>query len=135
MKIHELMTRSLKTIGAEATLVEAAQMMRELDVGLLPVSDGTRAVGMLTDRDIVVRAVAKGNDPARTCVREAITPHVCTIFADQDVSDAGEVMANEQVRRLLVVDRDHVAVGVLTLGDLIRGAAAAAAETALEGVT
>jgi CBS domain-containing protein len=135
MKIHEIMSRTLKTIPPEATIVEAAQLMRELDVGVLPVSDGTRAVGMLTDRDIVVRAVASYRDLAQTCVRDFITTHVCSIFADQDVADAGELMADEQVRRLLVVDRDHVAVGIVTLGDLVRGAAAAAAETAMEGVT
>jgi CBS domain-containing protein len=134
MQVKELMTKSVKTIEAGATLQEAAQMMRELDVGVLPVSNGGKPTGMLTDRDIVVRALADSRDPTQTCVQDIITPRVCSILEDRDVQEAAELMAKEQVRRLLVVDEQRRAVGILSLGDLSRGSAETAAETAMEGV-
>lgn len=134
MKVQELMTKSVKTIEAGATLQEAAQMMRELDVGVLPVSNGGQPTGMLTDRDIVVRALADSRDPTQTCVQDVITPRVCSILKDRDVQEAAELMAKEQVRRLLVVDEQQRAVGILSLGDLSRGSAESAAETAMAGV-
>ncbi len=134
MQVSELMTKAVQTIEAGATLQEAAQMMRDLDVGVLPVSDGGRPTGMLTDRDIVIRAVADSRDPVQTCVRDVITPRVCSIDAEQEVSEAAELMAKEQVRRLLVVDKQQRAVGIISLGDLSRGSAEDAAETAMQGV-
>lgn len=134
MLVSELMTKAVKTIQAEATLQEAAQMMRDLDVGILPVAEGGRPTGMLTDRDIVIRALADSLDPRQTRVRDVITPRVCSIYAEQEIEDAAELMAKEQVRRLLVVDQQQRAVGIISLGDLSRGSAEDAAETALEGV-
>lgn len=134
MQVSELMTKTVKTIDAGATLQEAAQLMRDLDVGILPVADGGRPTGMLTDRDIVIRALAEARDPRQTRVRDVITPRVFSILEERDVEEAAELMAKEQVRRLLVVDAQQRAVGIISLGDLSRGSAEDAAETALEGV-
>lgn len=120
MQVQELMTKNVKVIDSTATLHEAAEMMRDADIGVLPVADGGRPIGMLTDRDIVVRALADWKDPAQTRVRDVITPRVRTIYADRDVSEAAELMAKEQIRRLLVLDHQQVPVGILSLGDIGR---------------
>ncbi len=118
MQVQELMSKNVKLIEGTASLLEAAEVMRDQDVGVLPVSDGGRTIGMLTDRDIVVRALADYKDPAQTQVREVITPRVSTVYFDQDVSEAAELMAKDQVRRLLVLDRQQKPVGILSLGDV-----------------
>jgi CBS domain-containing protein len=118
MQVQELMTRNVKVIDSTATLLEAAELMRDQDIGALPVGDAGRPIGMLTDRDMVVRALAENKDPAQTRVREIITPRLATIYEDQDVSDAAELMAKEQVRRLLVLNHDKAPVGILSLGDI-----------------
>lgn len=135
MQVQQFMTKTVEFVSPTTTLAEAATLMRELDVGVLPVGDGGRATGMLTDRDIVVRAIAENRDPAQTRVGEVVTPRVCTVYADQDVEDAANLMSREQVRRLLVIDRDQRPVGIVSLGDLSRGQAGDAAEVALDGIT
>lgn len=135
MQISELMTRTVATIDAAATLSEAAEIMRDLDVGILPVGDRGTPTGMLTDRDIVIRAVADNKDPAQTLVREIITPRVCSIYADQEAEAAAELMAKEQVRRLLVIDHEQRPVGILSLGDLSRHASDGEVVTAAHGVS
>jgi CBS domain-containing protein len=118
MLVREVMTRGVETIAADSTLQDAAQKMKDLDVGPLPVCEGGRLVGMLTDRDITVRSTAEGLDPWTTKVREAMTPEVVSCFADQDVSEAARLMKEKKVRRLPVLDRDRRLVGILALGDL-----------------
>lgn len=136
MQVQELMTKNVKVIDSTATLHEAAEMMRDADIGVLPVADAGRPIGMLTDRDIVVRALADYKDPAQTRVRDVITPRVRTIYADRDVNEAAELMAKEQIRRLLVLDHHQVPVGILSLGDLGRGdSASTQAAHALHGVS
>ena len=110
--------------------------MRDQDLGALPVADAGRAIGMLTDRDIVVRAIAEAKDPAQTRVREVITPRLTTIFADRDVREAADLMAKDQVRRLLVIDHQQMPVGILSLGDIARSNAVAdSGAQALQGVS
>jgi CBS domain-containing protein len=92
--------------------------MSQVDVGPLPVCEGERLVGMLTDRDIIVRVVAKGYDPQTTRVREVMTPEVVSCCEDQDVQTAAQLMAARQIRRLPVLDRDQLLVGILSLADL-----------------
>lgn len=136
MQVQELMTKNVKVIDSTATLQEAAEMMRDSDIGALPVADGGRPIGMLTDRDIVVRAIADLKDPAQTRVRDVITPRLRTIYADRDISEAAELMAKEQIRRLLVIDRQQSPVGILSLGDIGRESAAMnGAAKALQGVS
>jgi CBS domain-containing protein len=124
MQVSQLMTTPVLSVESSATLVEAAGMMRDADTGALPVLEGGRPIGMLTDRDIVVRAIAAEKDPIQTTVREVITPRVTTIYDDQEVEEAAKLMADDQVRRLLVISRDQRPLGVLSLGDLARSESA-----------
>lgn len=135
MRVEQAMSKSLTCISPATTLAEAAAIMRELDVGVLPVGGDGHPVGMLTDRDIVVRAIADSKNPVSVRVGDVITPRVCTIYVDQDVADASEIMSQEQVRRLLVLDRNETPVGILSLGDLSRASADEPAQVAMEGVT
>src|SRR5947208_71221 len=112
------MTLDVAVTRPDATLAEAAEQMKTLDVGLLPVCDGDYLVGMLTDRDITVRAAAAGSDPTTTLVVDTMTPDVIYCYADQEVEEAARVMQEKQIRRLLVLDRDKRLVGIVSLGDL-----------------
>jgi CBS domain-containing protein len=118
MQLKDAMTHGTEVINPEATLQEAARKMQRLDVGPLPVCDGDRLVGMLTDRDITVRAVAEGCDPTTTTVREAMTPELLYCFEDQDVQEAARLMSQYQVRRLPILNRNKRLVGMVSLGDL-----------------
>jgi CBS domain-containing protein len=135
MQVHELMTKNVKVIDSTATLLEAAEMMRDADIGALPVADAGRPIGMVTDRDIVVRALAEYKDPAQTPVRDVITPRLSTIYADRDISEAAALMAKEQVRRLLVLDHHQAPVGILSLGDIGRSESGSLGARALQGVS
>jgi len=92
--------------------------MKSLDVGPLPICDGERLVGMVTDRDITVRATAQGRDPNTTRVRDVMTEEVFYCFEDQEIEDAAEIMERAQIRRLVVLNRDKRLVGIVSLGDL-----------------
>jgi CBS domain-containing protein/sporulation protein YlmC with PRC-barrel domain len=118
IQLKEVMTVQVEVIHPEATLWEAAQKMASLDVGPLPVCSGDELVGMLTDRDITVRATAKGRDPKTTRVYEVMTPEVLYAFEDQDISEATRLMTEHQVRRLVVLNRGKQLVGIVSLGDL-----------------
>jgi len=118
MKLKDIMTADPVSIRPEATLQEAARRMRDLDVGPLPVcGEDHRLEGIITDRDITVRAIAEGKDPT-TPVREAMTGEVIYGFEDQDVQEAARTMQKRQIRRLLVLNRDKRLVGIVSLGDL-----------------
>src|SRR5262245_2807955 len=112
------MTRACECIAPDSNLQQAAQRMKALDVGSLPVCDNDRLAGMVTDRDIVVRAVAAGRDPKTIAVRDILTPHTVCCFEDQDVEEAARLMKERQIRRLPVLNRDKRLVGILSLGDL-----------------
>jgi predicted transcriptional regulator len=99
-----------------SSIQEAAQQMRSLDVGVLPVFEGDRLVGMLTDRDLAVRATAEGKDPKTTTVQEAMTPDVAYCFEDQDIEEAGQIMKENQIRRLPILNRKKLLVGMSPLG-------------------
>ena len=118
MLLRDIMTHGVTEVPPHATLREAADRMRSLDVGLLPVCDGQKFLGVLTDRDIAIRAVAQGFDPNTTNVTEAMTPEVIYCFDDEDVQKAVELMEQRQIRRLLVMDHQKHAVGVVSLGDI-----------------
>jgi CBS domain-containing protein len=121
MQLKDIMTRQVEVTSPEATIQQAAEQMRRLDVGPLPVCDGDRLIGMLTDRDITVRAVAEGSDPTTTIVREAMTPEIVYGFEDQDVQEAARLMEQYQIRRLPILNRDKRLVGIVSLGDLAVG--------------
>jgi CBS domain-containing protein len=118
MKIAEVMTRGVDLTDPEATLQEAARTMAEGDLGFLPVGENDRLIGMITDRDMAVRAVAAGRDPKTTRVREVMTERVLYCFEDDDVETAAENMSRELVRRLPIVNRKKRLVGVVSLGDI-----------------
>jgi CBS domain-containing protein len=118
MKVHEIMTREVEVIHPDATLAEAAEKMRDLNVGPLPVSDGTTVLGMVTDRDITIRGTATGRDPSTTKVRDVMTPDVVYVFEDDDVKDAAKTMAEKQIRRVVVLNRDKRLTGIVAMADI-----------------
>jgi CBS domain-containing protein len=118
MRVKEVMTTGVEVVHPDSTLDEAAARMKALDIGLLPVCDGGRLVGMLTDRDITVRATAEGEDPTAIRVRDIMTQGVQYCCEDQLVAEAARLMQEHQVRRLVVLDREKRLVGIVSLGDL-----------------
>ncbi len=118
MLIRDVMTRGVECVGPEDTIRTAAQKMKSLNAGSIPICDNDRLAGMLTDRDIAVRAVADGRDPTVCKVRDAMTPDVVYCFDDQSVEEAERVMKEKQIRRVLVLDRAKRLVGIVSLGDL-----------------
>jgi len=123
MQLRDVMTRGVEVIHPDATLEEAAEKMKSLDVGPLPVCDGERLVGMVTDRDITVRATAEGRDPKSTRIRDVMTPDILYCFEDQSVEEAARLMEEKQIRRLVVLNREKRLVGIVSLGDVaVRGA-------------
>lgn len=117
--ISDIMTREVRSIAPDARLQEAAQWMRDMDVGALPVCDGRRLMGMVTDRDIAVRAVARGVSPQDATVAEVMSKDVSWCFADQSVGEVLQQMGDQQLRRIPVVERDSMELaGMVALGDL-----------------
>jgi CBS domain-containing protein len=121
MELKNVMTRRVEVIHPDATLQEAAQEMKARDVGPLPVCDGDRLKGMLTDRDITVRATAEGRDPKTTRVCEVMTSEVVCAREEQSVQEAARLMEDQHIRRLLVLNCDKRLVGIVSLGDLALG--------------
>jgi CBS domain-containing protein len=103
MQLNRIMTEYVEVIAPEMSIQEAAEQMRSLDVGVLPVCNGGRLVGMLTDRDLAVRAVVDGRDPKSTTVEEIMTRQIAFCFEDQDIEEAERVMEKNQIRRLPVL--------------------------------
>ena len=126
MKVSDVMTRDVRIASPDATLQQAADTMARLDTGALPVGENDRLIGMITDRDIAVRGVAKGWGPDTT-VRAVMTEDVRYCFEDQDIAEVARNMGDSQVRRLPVLDRDKRLVGILSLGDIAGTADAAQA--------
>jgi len=118
MLLKEIMTSTVESVSPGDTLEQAARKMEELDVGPLPVCEGSRVVGMITDRDITVRATSAGCDPKTTLVCDAMSQDVVSCYEDQDVREAAKVMKDRQIRRLLVRNRAGELVGIVSLGDL-----------------
>jgi CBS domain-containing protein len=119
MKIREAMTTDVRLAHPDRSIREAAQMMADQDIGALPVGENDRLVGMITDRDIAVRAVAQGLGPD-TKVREVMSEDVLYCFDDEDLDDAAHNMGDIKVRRLPVLNRDKRLVGILSFSDLAR---------------
>src|SRR5262245_47996430 len=116
MQLKEVMTPKVEVIAPEATIQAAAEKMSDLDIGLLPVCEDGRLVGVVTDRDITVRAVAEGRGPVTTQVREIMTPDAIYGFDDQDVEDVGRLIEREQIRRIPVLNRSTLLYGIVSLG-------------------
>ena len=119
MKVKEIMTHPLKIISYNATISQAAQKMETLDVGVLPVEKKEKIVGMITDRDIVLRVIAQNLDPQKTTVDNAMTSYIISCGENDDIEKAARLMEENHVHRLLVIDNDK-AVGIFSIGDLAR---------------
>lgn len=117
MRVSDAMTANVRIANPQQTIAEAARMMAELDAGALPVGDGDRLVGMITDRDIAIRAIAAGKGP-QTLVKDVMSKEVLYCFADQDLDEVVQNMADTKVRRMPVLNRDKRLVGILSLGDV-----------------
>jgi len=118
MQLSDIMTSNPVVLAPDTMLRDAAQKMRDLDSGVMPVGENDRLVGMLTDRDITVRATADGKDPNTTPVRDVMTSDVVYCFVDDDIEMAARTMEENQIRRVIVLDRDKRLVGIASLGDL-----------------
>jgi CBS domain-containing protein len=118
MHVKEAMTQYPEAIPSDASLATASIRMAHLNVGVMPVEKGNDYVGIITDRDIVVRGLARQLDPSRTQVSEIMTSELLTCNQSADVSEAVEIMEENQVRRLIVVDDEGKAVGIISLGDI-----------------
>jgi CBS domain-containing protein len=126
--VSDIMTRDVRFVAPAENLQRAAQLMSDLDVGALPVCDGTRLVGMVTDRDIIVRGTAAGHAPSDACVADVMSEGVCWCFEDEALDDVMRQMAESQVRRIPVVSRgeERRLVGMVALGDIARRGAGGA---------
>ena len=116
--VASVMTRDVTVTRPDSSVQEVARVMRQLDVGSVPVCTGRKLVGMLTDRDIAIRLVADGRDAAATLASEIMTPGVIYVYDDQSVQEAADTMSAHQIRRLPIVNRDKELVGIVALGDL-----------------
>ena len=121
-KVRDVMTTRPRAVTSDTPVTQVAELMEAEDVGSIPVLEGEQLTAIVTDRDIVVRAVAKGKDPRGMPVREVFTTEIVTVGPDQDLSDALQIMAANQVRRLPVVDEENRLVGVVSQADVALGA-------------
>jgi CBS domain-containing protein len=136
MKVQDILTKSFEVIRPDASICEAALKMKDCDIGMLPVCDGERIVGAITDRDLSIRAVAEGRDPNTTKVSDVMTPGVSYCFEDQELGEAAKVMEEKQIRRLPVLNRSKRLVGIVSLGDFaIRSEEGRLTEEVLECVS
>jgi len=118
MLVKQCMIRDVQLATPETTIKEAAQKMRDGDFGALPVGENDRLIGMVTDRDIVIRAIADGKDPSSTPVKECMTKQVLYCYEDQTLEEVAENLGNNQIRRVPVLSREKRLVGILALGDI-----------------
>jgi CBS domain-containing protein len=125
MKVKEVMTPNPKWIGPNVSITEAAKLMRESDIGCVPVGQNDRLVGMLTDRDIACRSAAEGRDPKTTNVGDVMTKGVTFCIEDASIDDAARLMEQKQIRRLPVLNSKKRMVGIVTVGDIAERASQA----------
>ena len=134
MKVSEVMTSDVQTVSADQTAREAASFMLRAEAGSIPVCEGDKVIGIITDRDIAVRGVAEGRGP-ETPVRELMSDGIICAREDDDVNEVAERMSREQVRRLPVLDADDRLCGIVSLGDLARETGGEPAHEAFEAVS
>jgi len=135
MRIQDVMTADVSFVRPDTPILEIARKMRDGDIGATPVVEDERLVGMVTDRDVVVRVIAEGGDARTKTARDAMSPGVLYCFVDQSVEEVLENMGDQQIRRLPVVDREKRLVGVVSLGDLALSGKRKAAGEALQEIS
>jgi CBS domain-containing protein len=118
MQVKDIMTRDVQVIAPETSVLDAARKMRAFDIGCLPVCKGRRCVGILTDRDMIIRAVAEGRDLQATPVSDVMTTDIVSCSEDDDISKVVKLMEDKQVRRVLILDDERFPVGICSVGDL-----------------
>lgn len=134
MKIRELMTHDVELVDPNSTIRDAALKMRAEDIGALPVGENDRLVGMITDRDIVMRCTADDHTPSKCRVRQAMSKKLCYCFEDDDLDAAAHIMAEHQVRRLPVLNSNKRLVGMISLADLTH-CESSVVKTTLQGIS
>jgi len=134
MKISDVMTSEVQTVRPDQPVQDAANFMLSADAGSIPVTEGERLIGMITDRDIAVRGIAKGYGPD-TPVRDLMTDDLIVVRVDDDIEEAATKMSEAQVRRLPVIDSDERLCGIVSLADLSRETDSETASQALEGIS
>jgi CBS domain-containing protein len=134
MKISDVMTSDVQTVRPDQPVQDAANFMLSADAGSIPVTEGERLIGMITDRDIAVRGIAKGYGPD-TPVRDLMTDDLIVVRVDDDIEEAATKMSEAQVRRLPVIDSDERLCGIVSLADLCRETDSETASQALEGIS
>jgi len=122
MKVREIMKQNVECIEPTTPIAKAAEKMRELNIGFLPICENDRLIGTVTDRDITIRSVAQGRDPRLAPIREVMSLSVFYCFDDEDIEDVGKHMQETEVRRMLILNREKRLVGVISLGDIARTA-------------
>jgi CBS domain-containing protein len=135
MLVKDIMTKDLEVVSGQKSVMEAAQIMKELNVGALPVGDHSKIQGMVTDRDIAVQVVAEGKDPGRCKVDEIMSSPIEWISQDSEADEAARLMADKKIRRLIVMDNRQRPVGFLALGDLATKGPEEKAEEALARIS
>jgi CBS domain-containing protein len=118
MQVRDVMTKSVACVRPDVTIQSAAAKMRDLDVGVLPICEDDKLVGMVTDRDIVIRSVAEGSAPMMASVHTVMTPDVVICHESDSVEEAARIMSERQIRRLVVLGQDGHLAGIVSLGDL-----------------
>lgn len=134
MRISECMTRSVEVAAPSQSVVEAARLMADLDIGALPVGENDRLIGMVTDRDIVVRGLASGCGPD-TPIRDVMSEEIRYCYEDQTIEEVTQNMGDLKVRRLPVLNRDKRLVGIVSLGDLAAGESPSTSGQALKCIS
>jgi CBS domain-containing protein len=117
MKVKDLMSKNVAAVSPDTSLEEVARMMKEMNIGSVPVCNSGRVVGIVTDRDIIVRELAMGKNPVTTRVEDVMTYGISTASPDMDIHDAAQLMSDKQVRRLPVVENERL-VGMIAIGDM-----------------
>ena len=135
MQVQEIMTQPVDTIDPSTTSREAARRMRDENIGALPVRENGELIGMVTDRDIVARAVAENSLPSSTAVSTVMSQGIYYCFEDDSLEEAARIMAEHQVRRLPVLNRARQLVGIIAIADIARSGDKEAEEEAIEGVS
>ncbi|KGK89698.1 inosine-5'-monophosphate dehydrogenase [Desulfosporosinus sp. HMP52] len=117
MKVRDVMTRQIETVAPSSSVEEIARLMKRNDVGSIPVCEGQKVLGIITDRDIVLKVIADGKNVSSVSAKDIMTSQVITVTSDQDVHEAARIMADNQIRRLPVIEQGRIA-GIVALGDL-----------------
>jgi len=112
------MNVEIDVVGPETTIQKAAEKMKELDIGIIPICQDHKIIGLLTDRDIILRVIAEQKDPAQTLARDVMTQDLIVACDEQDIDEAQRLMSHHQIRRLPIINRNNLFIGMLSLGDL-----------------